>query len=229
MPVGGSGAGGAGDSATSSTPQHPIYSIEYYKQFFDVDSDQVLKRSLRSFVFWKPDFFQSLQPSPDLYGPFWIATTVVFILFVTGNLSGSIMSTYNGTEFKPDFEMLSLAASSIYSYVFLGSLALWGVCKYYGIPISLLEFVCIYGYSMFIFIPTSIACVVPVEAVKWTLSMLAFGISGSFIVLNIWTPAKEANRGAAVFLCGAIILCHLGLTLLFKFVFFTYKNVQINV
>jgi len=57
-----------------------------------------MKRSLRSFVFWKGDFFQSLQPSPDLYGPFWIATTVVFILFVTGNISGSVMASINGVR-----------------------------------------------------------------------------------------------------------------------------------
>ena len=36
---------------------------------------------------WKKDFFQELGEKPDLYGPFWILTTIIFLLSLTGNLS----------------------------------------------------------------------------------------------------------------------------------------------
>jgi hypothetical protein len=124
--------------------------------------------------------------------------------------------------------MLTLAASSIYSYVFLGSLAVWGVCKYYQAPITLLELICIYGYAMFIFIPISVVCVIPLDGLKWGLSAVAFLCSGLFIVVNVWPSVSQANRGLAVILTGVMLACHLGMTLLFKFFFFTYKNVQID-
>ncbi len=33
------------------------------------------------------NFHQLVEKSPDLYGPFWIYTTLVFIVTVAGNLS----------------------------------------------------------------------------------------------------------------------------------------------
>ena len=124
--------------------------------------------------------------------------------------------------------MLSLAASSIYSYVFLGSLAVWGACKYYQIPISLIELISLYGYAMFVFIPISVVCVIPLDALKWALSVVAFLTSGLFIVMSLWPTVQGANKAIAFILCGVILACHFGITLLFKFMFFSYKNVQID-
>lgn len=47
-----------------------------------------------------------LEGNPDLYGPFWIATTVVLILFLGGTISQYLSST--GQErFAYDFKLLS--------------------------------------------------------------------------------------------------------------------------
>lgn len=105
----------------------PIYTIEYYMKYFDVDSSQVLSRMLAALVPLKPAFFSSLGNNPDMYGPFWIATTLVFILFVAGNLSGSMASYANGEDFEPDFTQLSWAATAVYSYVLSLSRARAGV------------------------------------------------------------------------------------------------------
>jgi hypothetical protein len=34
---------------------------------------------------FKPDFMEVTMTSPDLYGPFWVATTLVFVTAVAGN------------------------------------------------------------------------------------------------------------------------------------------------
>jgi len=34
---------------------------------------------------FKPDFMATTMSNPDLYGPFWIATTLVFVTAVAGN------------------------------------------------------------------------------------------------------------------------------------------------
>jgi len=213
-------------SAPNSQQSHAFYSLDYYMQFFNVDTDDVMKRMGRSFMPWKNDFFEFLQSNPDLYGPFWIATTVVFVMFVTGNISGSVLASIKEQEYTADFQMLSLAATSVYSYIFLGSLIVWGCCKYYKIEITLLNLVCLYGYGMTIFIPVSIICVAPQSAVKWVFTMVAFLMSGTFLAWNLWPIAKIANKGVGLILTAAVIVAHLGLSLLFKFVFFTYSNVE---
>lgn len=59
-----------------------------------------------SAIFPRANFLDVLEGNPDLYGPFWIATTVVFILFLGGTISQYLAAT--GTEaFAYDFRLLS--------------------------------------------------------------------------------------------------------------------------
>ncbi len=54
----------------------------------------------------RANFLDVLEGNPDLYGPFWIATTVVLILFLGGTISDYLAST--GQErFAYDFKLLS--------------------------------------------------------------------------------------------------------------------------
>ena len=55
-------------SGKKKTP--PFWSFEYYQQFFDVDTSQVGRRLLGSFVpqFGKTYLDTHIRPSPDLYG-----------------------------------------------------------------------------------------------------------------------------------------------------------------
>jgi hypothetical protein len=47
-----------------------------------------------------------LEGNPDLYGPFWIATTVVFILFLGGTIS-QYLAAIEEKPFVYDFRLLS--------------------------------------------------------------------------------------------------------------------------
>lgn len=47
-----------------------------------------------------------LEGNPDLYGPVWIATTVIFILFLGGTISKYLAESGQG-HFVYDFELLS--------------------------------------------------------------------------------------------------------------------------
>ena len=54
-------------------------------------------------VFPRSNFLDVLDGNPDLYGPFWIATTVVVILFLTGTMSKSLADKdmkHTGYDFK---------------------------------------------------------------------------------------------------------------------------------
>jgi hypothetical protein len=54
----------------------------------------------------RANFLDVLEGNPDLYGPFWIATTVVFILFMGGTVS-SYLAERGAGKFAYDFELLS--------------------------------------------------------------------------------------------------------------------------
>jgi hypothetical protein len=52
--------------------------------------------------------------------------------------------------------LLSFAASTCYIYLAVISLGVWGIAKYYGCKINILETVVLYGYSFTIWIPISV-------------------------------------------------------------------------
>ncbi|PNJ14355.1 YIPF2 isoform 4, partial [Pongo abelii] len=101
-----------------------------------------------------------LRNRPDLYGPFWICATLAFVLAVTGNLTLVLAQRRDPSiHYSPQFHKVTVAGISIYCYAWLVPLALWGflwwrkgVQERMG-PYTFLETVCVYGYSLFVFIP----------------------------------------------------------------------------
>ena len=65
-----------------------FWSITYYQPLFDVDTLQVLNR-IKGALLPRPKgaFFEQIAANPDLYGPFWIATTLIFAMAITANLA----------------------------------------------------------------------------------------------------------------------------------------------
>ncbi|KAI9266101.1 hypothetical protein BY458DRAFT_437586 [Sporodiniella umbellata] len=146
-------------SATSSSTGRgsgkPIWSIEYYSTYFDVDTAQVIERCLKS-MYPVGDFAaDTLQNQPDLYGPFWIATSVVFSVFVFSSLAGSLAAHIYDQEYVYNFTLLSSAVAVIYTYALLCPILVWASAKYFGCQPSLLEIINYYGYSLTIWIPVS--------------------------------------------------------------------------
>lgn len=95
-----SGAGGAedgaaggkpaGDSAEqgAAVPACACLSVAFYKPYFDVNQGQVIGRALRAL--WPPaarGFWESLDGRPDMYGPFWAATTLIFVIASLSNFT----------------------------------------------------------------------------------------------------------------------------------------------
>ena len=65
-----------------------FWTIKYYQPLFDVDTVQVLNR-IKGSLLPRPKgaFFELVAANPDLYGPFWISTTLIFAMAITGNLA----------------------------------------------------------------------------------------------------------------------------------------------
>lgn len=139
----------------SSSSKRFLWSIAFYQQFFDVDTNQILLRC-RNALFPRQNFLDVMEGNPDLYGPFWIATTVVVILFLTGTISQYLAFT-GKTHFAYDFRLLSGAAGLVYGYTAIIPLALWGILKWFGSEsANVMECWALYGYANLIWIPVAL-------------------------------------------------------------------------
>ena len=70
---------------------------------------------------------------------------------------------------------LTVAGSVIYSYVTLLPLLFWLLLRYYEASKKLADVLCIYGYTMAIFIPVTVLCVLPSNLLRWLLVLLGGG------------------------------------------------------
>src|SRR6266536_3512176 len=143
-----SGHGGTsanGGPTTSSSKSH-LWTLSFYSQYFDVDTSEVLRRCT-SALYPRTSFLDLMEGNPDLYGPFWIATTVVMILFLTGTIS-QYLSRRHEKHFEYDFKLLSGAAGLIYGYTGVIPIALWGALRWFGAEsANLVECWEQYGYA----------------------------------------------------------------------------------
>lgn len=207
-----------------------FWTLEYYQQFFDVDTKEVVERILASITPRNTNHFKNItKQKPDLYGPFWISITLIFTIAVSGNVANYLQHASNHYHWKYDFHLVSYAATAICVYVTLIPLALWGLLKWSsditdldgledGTTPTTTELICVYGYSLFIYIPVSILWTIQVNWLQWLLVISAPLLSGSVLLLTLM-PALRLSRHKLVLIIG-IITCHWLLAAGFMLYFF---------
>ncbi|OAD06422.1 hypothetical protein MUCCIDRAFT_155314 [Mucor lusitanicus CBS 277.49] len=200
----------------------PIWSVEYYAQFFDVDTTQVIDRCVKSMYPVGDYAADTLQNQPDLYGPFWIATSVVFSVFVCSSLAGSLAAYIAGKPHVYDFTLLSFAVVVVYMYAFLCPALVWASTKYFGCQPSLLEIINYYGYGLTIWIPVSLLCIIPFDYARWAFVGVAFVVTAVFLVKNLYIVISRADAKTSRIILLAILLAHTIFALVLKMAFYSY-------
>lgn len=210
-------------------PTGGFWTFEYYQSFFNVDTAQVLDR-VKGSVMPLPgrNFIKHhLRNNPDLYGPFWICVTLVFSVAISGNLSDFLSQMGNSAyHYRPQFHKVTIAALGIFLYAWMVPIGLWGFLTWrQGAErqtggYSFLETVCVYGYSLFIYIPTSVLWIIPFEWLRWTLILVAMVISGSVLVLAFWPVVRDDTKLMAVTTVATIVILHTLLAVCCKVYFF---------
>ncbi|WPG97759.1 Hypothetical protein R9X50_00054000 [Acrodontium crateriforme] len=217
----------AGTSASRSNQPSSsnrfLWSIAFYQQFFDVDTSQILHRC-RAALFPKQNFLDVLDGTPDLYGPFWIATTVVVILFLTGTISSYL--AHEGKEhFAYDFTLLSGAAGLIYGYTLFIPLGLWGVLKYFGSESSnLMECWALYGYGNLIWIPVALVSWSPLTILNYAFVAVGFALSAVFLLRNLYPVVSATDAKTSRVLLIIVFALHAGLAIAIKILFFAHGS-----
>ena len=96
------------------------------------------------------------------YGPLWITTTLVFMLAAFGNYATYLMQNKKDLDiWNFDVGYFSWAASVMYGYAVIVPGMFFFLFQYFGSRQSLVRFWCMWGYSLFVFIPASVSIRVP--------------------------------------------------------------------
>ncbi|KAF8654802.1 hypothetical protein AX16_003371 [Volvariella volvacea WC 439] len=222
------GVGNADRGYLQDQPQRKggFWTLDYYQQYFDVDTQTVLQRCYATLIPSSNGTYIAthLNP-PDLYGPFWTLTTLIFTIFLSSSLAASISAYLSapGEAYDYDFHLLSIAVSLVYAYGLGFPLLLWLGLRYLGVgEWSMIEAVALWGYGQFVWVPVSVLCVIPVPLVRWVLVFAAFGLSGYFLVVNVYPILATAEAKATRLIVIVIAALHAGLALTFKVLFFSY-------
>lgn len=137
-----------------------LIKFRFLKKYFDIDTADFFKRFLQALIPFNPFFHDTIEHNPDLWGPFWIYTFLIFIIAACGSITKYLGGTTVSDSFFQQF--IPVAASLIYGIGFLLPLFLYIAMKCFGTKSELVSVICTYGYSMSIYIPVIIACSLPI-------------------------------------------------------------------
>ncbi|KAG0502960.1 hypothetical protein HPP92_003032 [Vanilla planifolia] len=195
-----------GEDAQEANSWSGIFSISSYQPYFNVDTDIVFDRLICS-VYPMDDFFRKIDANPDLYGPIWISTTLVFMLSAWGNCAAYFMRNQSKTDIAWNFDVnyVNWAACVIYGYMLAVPTAIYLVLRYFETNAALVHLWCIWGYSLFIFIPTSLLMVIPVEILRWIIILLTGAASAYFIALNMKHFTRGHHDLVLLVICASIL------------------------
>ncbi|XP_037933860.1 protein YIPF1 [Teleopsis dalmanni] len=116
-----------------SSEKLSFLSIECYQQFFNVDMYMVLERIVNSIIPQRADITylrSNIGRNPDMYGPFWIAVTLIFSIGISGNIASYLQHINDNFQWHYNFHLVSYAASCIFLYANLVPATLWAIFKY---------------------------------------------------------------------------------------------------
>ena len=104
-------------------------SLAFYEEFFQVSQEEVLERIKLNFMPFKREFLEKSKENPDFYGPFWILTTIVFLLGSTSNLS-RYFANWEKSQYIFRLELVRYGVIMVYSIGFGVPALLYLVLKF---------------------------------------------------------------------------------------------------
>ncbi|OQR71456.1 protein YIPF1-like [Tropilaelaps mercedesae] len=201
-------------SGSQSEKSASIFSINYYMMYFNVQGDQVLQRAFASLYPQKGHLEQNIGASPDLYGPVWVAVSLIVSSAISHGIAQFVQNAPNCVAVDTDMRRTSFVASAVFIYAFLLPSALWAFLKYQGVEQrqTLPSYMCLYGYSMAIFIPVSIIWVIRMPVIAWPIMFGATVITGYSLVLSLWPSLQGLSSMQERLAVAAVVLVfHLSL------------------
>ena len=190
--------------------------FNFIRPYFKVTYHDIKSRIKSSFIPIKNDFLKIAMEYPDLYGPFWIYTTLIYVIAAGGALSYYFTNSANNY-----FQMfVPVAGSILYSFGFGFPLVLWLCMKFFKLEMKYVSLICLYGYSLCCLIPVLIICSTGFGWIQWI--FLTYGIANStaFFLINLWNHIRSLEERKKYIFLGIFVGGQLILFLILKFYFF---------
>ena len=206
-----------GESSSSTSYIDKLLCVfSFIRPYFKVTFNDIKSRIISSFIPIRNDFYKIAENNPDLYGPFWIYTTLIYVIAAGGALSYYFTNSANNY-----FQMfVPIAGSILYSFGFGFPFVLWITMKIFKIDMKYVSLICLYGYSLCCLIPVLILCATGFGWIQWI--FLAYGIlnSTAFILINIWFLIRDMEKRNKYTFLGILCGGQFILFLILKFYFF---------
>jgi hypothetical protein len=191
------------------------WSLAFYRPYFQVDSQTVLRRLQKALLLSRGYLFEGSQP--DLYGPFWVITTLIFVLAFTGN-AGSYLESPD--EWAADINKVVTAYTLLYSTAAAVPLLTYVILNHSGSKVKYIELLSVYCYSFAVFVPSSCLCILPDHLVRLVVTCCATGVSLKLLHSHFWVEMEEVLQQSKYVYGAGACAGHLVLGLLSVFFFF---------
>ncbi|GAA5937712.1 Yip5p [Sporobolomyces koalae] len=219
-----------GSTIDGATKSGGVLNLDFYSSWFDVDTLTVLTRCYKTLI-PKEDYVNDvLSGVPDLYGPFWIPTTLVFSLFLTSSLISSVNAYLAGLEYTYDFTRLGAATSVVYTYYLGLPVLVWAAIKYWAgaSDRSPVEIVSLYGYSSTIWILVAWLSLIPSTTARLFFVFVGTVLSLFFLVRNLYPILANAPNVSARLLVVIVGFLHLVLAVVLYWSFLEGGSGNLN-
>ena len=198
--------------------------LTFLQSYFDIETDDIIKRLFASLIPCNKNFINLVEQKPDLYGPFWIYTTLIFIVASAGSLTKYI----HGAEEEDYFQkFIPLAMAVIYGIGFCLPLIVKALMQIFGSETSIALVICIYAYSFSVYAPIFILCI-PFEELQWILLFYGVLSSTCFLLLNFWKELSKYVDNKKYFILVVIGIFQVSLLFVFKLEFFAHIKETMN-
>ena len=206
-------------STTNLKSTSSIWSLNYYKYYFDINTSHIIKRFENVLKL----SFNHSDSRADFYGPFWICTTLIVLIGICANFADYLSNSNNDDtmEWIYDFHIVTVAASVFYLYISLIPLILYFLCSKSALDKNLDLLITIYGYSLLIYIPTCLLCTLPIHFIRWIVILSAFLHSTFYILKSVLaTNINQWKKYSIPVLF--IVFLQISLSILMKLYFFKF-------
>ena len=190
--------------------------FSFIRPYFKVTFNDIKARIIKSFVPINNSFFDIAVEHPDLYGPFWIYTTLIYVIAAGGALSYYFTNSVNNyfQAFVP------VAGSILYFFGFGFPFVMWLCLRIFKNEMKYVSLICLYGYSLTCFIPVLILCACGFAWVQWLLLLYGIVNSTAFVMLNLWNHIRSIEEKKKYIFLGIFGTGQFILFLILKFYFF---------
>ena len=194
--------------------------FSFIRPYFKVTFNDVKTRIISSFLPINNSFFDIAVDHPDLYGPFWIYTTLIYVIAAGGALSYYFTNSVNNyfQAFVP------VAGTILYSFGFGFPFLMWLTLKIFKQEMKYVSLICLYGYSLTCFIPVLIICASGFAWIQWILLLYGIANSSAFVAINLWNFIKPLDERKKYTFLGIFGAGQFILFLILKFYFFGSFN-----